>query len=239
MSASSGFQRKKVRAKESFSARLARMRHEQNLSLAGVEDEIKIREHHLEHIESGNFERLPASHAKGFIRRYARFLGLSEEEITTELVYIDTLGTSHSLFSPRKIGREPKWIVTPKTVVFIFVAIFVLLVIGYIFYQVKQFSAPPNLVVSEPKDQAVLTSEQLAVTGSTDPGSTVTIDELQANVTPQGDFRYELTLRPGLNQITIRSVNRIKKVTEKTVTILYELPVSPSPLPSVSPTTKP
>lgn len=239
MTTATGFHRKRVRQKELFSRQLNRLRDGLGISLAKVEEEIKIRESHLAHIEAGEFHHLPPSHARGFIRRYARFLGVDDAVTEAELVYIDTARRPSTLFSPGRIGRESRWIITPRTIVLVILAICVVGLLGYVTYQVRQFSAPPVLQVLEPNDHTVVKNEQLTVRGSTQSGSTVTIDELQANVAIDGAFSQQLTLRPGLNQITIRSVNRIKKVTEKTVTILYELPVSPSPLPSVSPTTQP
>lgn len=232
MTTSPGFYRKRVRPRESLSRQLQRFRNQLGLTLAKVEDEIKIREHHLAHIEAGDFHQLPPSHARGFIRRYARFLGINDDVIEAELIYIDTTRHASTLFSPGRIGREPSWIITPRTIVVGAIIVGVLGLLGYITYQVQQFSAPPALQVLEPKDDSVVTSEQLTVRGTTEPGSMVIIDELQANVDVDGGFSQHLALRPGLNQITIRSVNRIKKQTSLMVTILYELPPSPSPSPT-------
>jgi hypothetical protein len=95
-------------------------------------------------------------------------------------------------------------------------------------YQVKQFAAPPSLTILTPSDQAVVTTANLEIDGTTDPGADLTIDDLDVTLQPSGTFTYPLTLRPGLNQITIRSVNPIKKQTAKTLTILYEVPGSPT-----------
>jgi len=56
-------------------------REAKNLSLDVVEKEIRIRSHYLQALEEEAFDRLPGEVcARGFLRNYARFLGLDPEE---------------------------------------------------------------------------------------------------------------------------------------------------------------
>lgn len=62
--------------------RLRRERESQNISLAAAAAETRIRLQSLQALEEGQYERLPNDVvAKGFIRNYAQFLGLSPDEL--------------------------------------------------------------------------------------------------------------------------------------------------------------
>jgi cytoskeleton protein RodZ len=57
-----------------------------NLSLEQIARETKINSHLLDAIEKNQFDRLPRGvFAKSFVRQYARFLGLDEEELAAEV----------------------------------------------------------------------------------------------------------------------------------------------------------
>lgn len=226
---SHGFSRKKVVARQSFGQTLKRLREAQKLTLAGAEDQTKIRERYLGEIERDEFNRLPPAHAKGFIRRYGFFLGLDGDTIEAELIHLDHAATHRSLFLPGTLPLPPRWIITPKTVAIGLAIAVGLGAVGYVANQVRLFAAPPRLDIASPKNEAVAQSDELTVSGRTDPGATMSVDNVAADVDANGQWQATVALRPGLNQITIRSVNRLKKRTEKKLTILFS---TPSPQPS-------
>src|SRR3989344_8168593 len=62
--------------------RLQEIRLEKDLSLEEVSENTKIKKNFLEYIEKGEYNKLPSvSYATGFVRNYAKFLGLSEKEM--------------------------------------------------------------------------------------------------------------------------------------------------------------
>src|SRR5271155_5702187 len=61
-------------------------RQRKNLSLDQIARETKINSHLLDAIEKNQFDLLPRGvFAKSFVRQYARFLGLDEEEMAAEV----------------------------------------------------------------------------------------------------------------------------------------------------------
>ncbi len=69
----------------SVGASLKKAREEKGLSLQDVEAQIFIIEKHLEDIESENWDALPGhSYALGYIKLYARFLGLNEDTLVEQ-----------------------------------------------------------------------------------------------------------------------------------------------------------
>ncbi|NLW07820.1 MAG: helix-turn-helix domain-containing protein, partial [Clostridia bacterium] len=62
---------------------LRNARLDKGISLREVEEATKIRLRYLEALENGEFEQLPGRvYALGFLRSYARFLGLDVKELT-------------------------------------------------------------------------------------------------------------------------------------------------------------
>ncbi len=61
--------------------RLRRAREKKELTLARVEEELRIREKFLKALEEGHYDILPEEvYARGFVRNYAAYLGLDPEE---------------------------------------------------------------------------------------------------------------------------------------------------------------
>jgi cytoskeletal protein RodZ len=92
------------------------------LTLDEVERATRIRTHHIEAIERGDFEALPSPvQARGFLGNYADFLGLDRDDIL--LGYVEVLQSrrtrivrapvTHALgnrASVRIISRRPRWL---------------------------------------------------------------------------------------------------------------------------------
>lgn len=69
----------------SVGEKLKEARLKQGITLEMVEDETKIRKFYLESLEKGRYEALPPEvYAVGFMKRYAKFLGLNEREMVEE-----------------------------------------------------------------------------------------------------------------------------------------------------------
>lgn len=65
---------------------LRQTREEKNLTLADVEQEIKIRSRYLEALEAEEFDILPGNvYLYGFLRSYATFLGLDATELVSQV----------------------------------------------------------------------------------------------------------------------------------------------------------
>ena len=67
--------------KNSLGTSLRKLRESKKLSLRNVEDKLHIRRAYLEAIEKGEYEAIPSEiYVRGFLRSYARFLGVSSEK---------------------------------------------------------------------------------------------------------------------------------------------------------------
>src|SRR5215470_18911056 len=68
-----------------FGDRLRREREMRGITLDEISESTKIARRHLESLEKEDFEALPGGiFNKGFVRAYARFLGLDEDQAVTD-----------------------------------------------------------------------------------------------------------------------------------------------------------
>lgn len=107
---------------EDIGRELREAREKLGLTLEEAERATRIRAHHLEVLEKGDFEELPSPvQARGFMRNYADFLGLDAEDLM--LRYAEALqsragrrplGASESVSRqaalPRQPGRIRRWL---------------------------------------------------------------------------------------------------------------------------------
>ncbi|HEV2845517.1 MAG TPA: helix-turn-helix domain-containing protein, partial [Thermoanaerobaculia bacterium] len=84
----------------SFGAWLRRQREMREISLRDIADRTKISMRYLEAMEADRFELLPAPlFAKGFLREYARYVGLSPDDVVNHYL---------SVYNPEELVAEPK-----------------------------------------------------------------------------------------------------------------------------------
>lgn len=209
------------------SEKLKEARLQKRLTLEDISKHTKIKAEFLEFIENGEYEKLPSvSYAKGFVKNYAKFLGLSEKEIM-------------AIFR-REFNEEKTFRVLPKgfekteefslsgfkirqTAILIFI-IFIFF-IGYILFQYRYAFINPPLEINSPKNSALIYSSEVKVSGKTDPNSTVYINSDAVSVDQNGNFEKTISLFSGKTTITIKAINKFLKETEKKI----DVNVKPSP----------
>jgi cytoskeleton protein RodZ len=115
--------------------RLLAAREERGLSLADVARTTRIPIRHLEHMERGEWEELPAvTYSIGFARSYANAVGLDGPSISAELR--EQLGNAQRAAAPPIYyeAADPSR-VPPKPLAIIAALVAVLLVIGYVVWR--------------------------------------------------------------------------------------------------------
>jgi len=184
-------------------------------TLEEVSKATKIRSSFLLAIEKGEYKKLPSStYVYGFVRNYARFLGLPEHEILAlfkreydEENFLKVLPegfTKNDDFSLSKF----KITQTLKVLPLIFIVLLV-----YIIFQYRSAIFNPSLSVSSPRENSVISSQAVAVIGKTDSNATVFINSELAVLDKDGNFKKTVNIFPGKAKITIKSVNSFNRVT--------------------------
>lgn len=191
------------------------------LSLEEVSGKTKAKVSFLQAIEEGDYEKLPTSaYAKGFVRSYARFLGLDEKKILAFFRREYAQVKSRTGVPPQPIEAQ-SLALTPGKVFAFFFSTAIIIFLAVLFWQYKSFAGAPLLLVSSPQDKITLERPFVAVIGRTDERTQVFINGEEAKVTNEGIFEETINLNEGLNTIRIVARNKVGKesVVERVVEV--------------------
>lgn len=210
--------------------RLVKLRSDRNMSVADVSRSTGIQIAYLEYLEQGMFKKLPAEvYVRGFLRRYAEYLGVSDESILRQ--YDREQGMNQSLSKNEDqedqnsmirgaFKKLPSVLVTPKRITLL--VSFLLAIFGflYVYTEYRSFVSEPILLITEPVERVTqVETPSILIVGSTDPDSKVFINDQLVLVSEGGEFREKVNLQNGVNTVTIRSVNRFSKEAKKVYSI--------------------
>lgn len=246
------FIHRKIKTPFSLGEILKNVRKKKNLTLEQVEEETKVRVRYLEALEEGHYEILPSSvYAVGFLVKYAEFLGINKDNLIEKFSIERGKSYDHSKIMVERKIREPLFSITPKFILVTGIVVALAGLLGYIFYNVHQFTSPPNLEISAPSTDQIIKEEKVEIVGKTDTGVTLMINGQNVPTDDLGNFHQEVKLHAGLNSFEVRSINALKKESVKLVKVLTDMPeaiipetmvapeISPSPKVSVKISTSP
>lgn len=197
--------------------KLKEKRLEKGLTLEDVSKSTKIKVEFLEFIENGSYEKLPSvSYAQGFVRNYAKFLGLNEKEIMA-IFRREFEGEKIYRVLPKGFEREDEFPIKRfkmrRSALFIIFGILIFL--GYILFQYRYAVINPPLTIVSPKDLSQTSSSQITIFGKTDPNATVYVDSNAVSVDGSGNFQKVINVFPGKVTITVKAINKFLKETVK------------------------
>ncbi len=188
--------------------RLRVAREARGLSLDDVASMTRVPTRHLQHIENGDWDSLPAvTYSVGFARAYANAVGLDGREIGNELR--NRLGAPQSSamsapYEPADPARVP-----PRSLAIIAAVIAVLLVAGYLFWRggavpegdpQMEAAAVDTPIVAQPKPApapGTAGAPAPAAPAATGPVVLTAVDAVWLRVTDGGATIVERTLNPG------------------------------------------
>ena len=193
----------------------ARERKQKGLSLAEVSKATKIKEEFLYAIEVGDFKALPSSaYAYGFVRNYAKFLGLPVEKSLA--IYRREYDEKKNLaVLPRGFSNPQEY--TPTKFRFgksiLTISIVFVIVAGFLFYQYRAAIFNPGINIETPDDGQEIKTLSVEVKGKTDPASTLVIDNKQVPIESDGNFSKEVSVFPGEYTIVLSVKNKFGRIT--------------------------
>lgn len=225
-----GFKKKKLSSQRSFGQRLRIQRKRKKISLAQAEEETKIRVRYLDALEKGNFMDLPGEiYTLGFLKKYAQYLKMDVNSLVNqykrEKEILQKLGRTPAPFkeiSPVKKVSGMKFFITPKIMAVAASVILILGFLGYIIFEVNQFAKPPILSIATPTSEGIVKTDKIIVSGTTDSGSELYINNNLIALKEDGSFSQEIKLAAGLNLIEVKAKNRLGKETDKSIKVLAE-----------------
>lgn len=200
---------------------LMKERIKRGLSLEEVSQETKIKVSFLQAIEEGDYEKLPANaYAKGFVRSYARFLGLDEKKVLAFFRREYAQVKSRTGVPPQPIEAQSLALTPGKVFAFFFSAA-IIIFLAILFWQYKSFAGAPLLLVSAPTDKITIERPLAAVIGRTDQTAQVFVNGEEVKVKADGIFEETINLNEGLNTIRIVARNKVgrESVVERVVEV--------------------
>lgn len=190
-------------------------------SLEDVSKATKVRVPMLEAIEEGHFFGLTDPlYLKGFIKAYALYIGLDEHEVLPFFRReYDEQREQQQLSQPLSPIESKKSRLTPGWVIVGFLAVAILLVIGYSYQQYVSVALNPQLKLIQPQPNTTAANGQLQVEGQTNPDATLTLNGQTVQLDPDGKFKFTVGLATGSNTLRFESVNKLGKSTivERTI----------------------
>jgi transcriptional regulator with XRE-family HTH domain len=201
--------------------KLRETRLSRGLSLDDVSRNTKIKTAFLEHIEKGEYGKLPSvSYAYGFVRNYVKFLGLPEREI---------MAVFRREFNEDKAYRVlPKGLEYKQTSLYskirlrqtaLLIVLITFIFTGYILFQYRYAFLNPPLTIISPQDKQVISKSEVKVIGKTDPNAIVYVEKNAVPVEQNGNFQKTLSVFPGIMVIDIKVINKFSKETDRKIQI--------------------
>ncbi len=202
-------------------------------SVEQVESQTKIHTKYLRALEEGDFEGLPAeAYNIGFVRRLAQFLKLDPSKIVAlyrEERSRSRLGESDDIrLTVQRLG-DWQFLITPKFFALVGALIMFGSVGAYIAWQLRDFTSPPRLAITNLPSQSTSSRDAIKLVGNASGGAQVTINEEEVLVTGDGSFDAIVQLTPGLNEIVVVARNRVEKESRQIVQVLYNPDLAKAP----------
>jgi hypothetical protein len=185
----------------------------------------RIRRVYLERIEDGDYISFPTStHVKGFIKIYARFLNVDEQEA---LAFYRREFDEHSKIKQQaQFGlprlKEPSFRMTPQLVVGIFTFFMVLVSLTYVVYQYMLFAGAPTLEIYSPKDGFVTQESMVVVEGRVSADARLTLNNTTLRISDDGYFNQTIPLTKNINVMTFVAVGESGKSTTIKRVVRYD-----------------
>ena len=96
-----------------------------------------------------------------------------------------------------------RFVMSPKFLHLLGISMFVLMLVGYLGYQVLASKSSPGLIISYPSDNLVVRESKITVFGKTEPEVDVKINEQDVLVNEDGEFEEQINLKEGINLIVV------------------------------------
>ena len=205
-------------------------RKKQGQDIEAVSDALKIRVKYLIALETDDYSVFASPvYSKGFLKNYAKYLGLDEAEILALYRRGYPAETRNKekenllRLGEKREFRNIKFALRPEYIVGLFTAFVVIAILLYLFFEYSSFLAPPSLTVTAPTENQVVNSNSLTITGETEPGNKVIVDGVQVPyISDNGSFSFPVTLQSGLNALQISSENSLNRMKTVKRDVIYD-----------------
>lgn len=206
---------------ETIGERLRASREKEGLSLENISASINVRKDYLKALEENNYQALPEGlYKENFLKKYSEFLGMDWKKIKKEFRQTTREKGVKLDFSPKKI-KKTELLIFPKIFRNILAGLIITAFFIYIGFYIKTNISPPNIQIIEPVDDLITDNNSLTVIGRADTKAQITINGISVLSNESGIFEQEISLKEGVNTITITARKKYgpKKTIQKQVLV--------------------
>jgi flagellar hook assembly protein FlgD/transcriptional regulator with XRE-family HTH domain len=216
---------------------LRAQRERKNITLEQAAGDTRIREKFLKALEDGDYRTLPGPvYTRGFLRNYAEYLDLETDELLT--LYHHESGrpaepVQTRTFKPYRPIARRNLVFRPVIFLPVIILAGVALFGGYIYYQLSTFATLPRLEITDPANDGLAASAELAVRGVTVPDGRITVNvfpgpDVFGDIRPafDGSFSTTVALKPGSNHVVIEVLDAAGKTNRVSRIIQYQAPAT-------------
>lgn len=186
-------------------------------SLEEVERATKIQKKMLAALESDDYTKLPpATFVQGFIKNYARFLGLDGQNLLAVFRREFSSGRNkvYIMDTFAKPIKANRFQITPARVLGLVVSLIILSFFAYLWLQYRSYVGAPPLDLSSPPDQLTTDNPSVMVEGRTDPEAKVFINSQEVPIDAEGRFTVEVAISSQNNKLVVVASSKFGQKTE-------------------------
>ncbi|MDP3993886.1 MAG: DUF4115 domain-containing protein [bacterium] len=194
------------------------------LGVAEIARLTKIQPKYLAALEAGHWQALPAPvYVKGFLKTLADVYRADPDwmlrEFLAEASIQDNLAATGQ--SKKESTAMPGFILSPKTLMIFGIGALGIISLAYLYFQVSSLNRGPALEIFSPEADASVDSGLLVVSGKSEPGASVYLNNQLIVADTEGNFRENISLGPGTNQLIIKAVNKFDRETVVARSIVF------------------
>lgn len=214
------FETKKVNI-DTLPEYLREIRQHQSYGLRHVSKITNISEKFLEYLEEGYYHKLPADvYVYGFLKKLGELYRIDYNLLLDQYKKERGIHDRINKARPDRGFQRPKININPKTLSFALLGLFIVFVLGYLFYQVNAINRPPSIEITSPSDGARIPSSSLVIQGRTAIGATLSIEGKSVLVDSSGNFKQPVSIGPGEKVLTFVATNNFGKQSTKQLLII-------------------
>lgn len=193
---------------------LASLRRHLGTSIAEISKVAQIPPKYIASLEQGDYTKLPAVvYVKGFLKTLAHIYRVEEKKLLSLFAAEKGLADWLSLKSEPPPRSVPRFVFSPRTLAVAGVVFLGFASLAYLYFQVNSVRQSPTLEVVSPGEDGIADTSFLVLEGRTEAGASVFLNNQPVVVDASGNFRENLSLAPGTNQLVVKAVGKFNKET--------------------------
>ncbi len=182
---------------------------------------------YLNALETGEYQHLPPDvYVVGFLKQIAESYQLDVDQLIVQ--YKKERGIVEQAVNPSPQPQSSvrrylsNLMVTPKLVTLVAAVLFIVSMVGYLGWQVTSISRAPSLVINSPSSNDKVLGSVVTVSGETDPGTSLHINNQNVMVDSEGNFQTTVSLVGGQTDLRVEAKNKFDKGVTKIIPLVVE-----------------